>query len=318
MTELQTAFLGTPDIAVPALRLLAKRTQVRVVITQPDRPAGRGNKLQAPAVKVAAEQLGLPVWQPERLRDHVADARLAGIDLFIVMAFGEIFPKAVLDLPRLGCVNLHASLLPRWRGASPLQAAIRAGDTQSGVTVMRLAVGVDAGPVFNREIVPIGPRTRLPDLHDAIAEAAARALEAYLDLDEATVPNLQDEFEATHCRKLTTDDGQLDFSHNGVELDRWVRAYTPSPGCWTLAATPDREHPMRLRIHDLEPRPSVKSLTIGEVSVIGGELMVGCGDGAVAVLRLQAPDRAALDAAAFLNGNPAPTQFASPTAATAC
>jgi methionyl-tRNA formyltransferase len=301
---MRTVFMGTPEIAVPALRLLAVRTTVTCVVTQPDRPAGRGHQLQAPPVKVAAGELGLPVWQPETLKGQAAAPHLAGADLFVVMAYGELLRQEVLDLPRGGCINLHGSLLPRWRGASPLQAALRAGDTETGVAVMRMVRGLDAGPVYLSERLPLTPATTLPALHDALAELAATALGHLLDRWPGVVPQEQDERLVTVCRKLTPEDGHLDFTRSGAELERWVRAYTPAPGCWAQVADG------RLRIMALAPRPAVVGLAAGELRAAGGELLVGCADGACAVLRLQPPGKRAMAAADFLNGHQVPARFA--------
>lgn len=287
-------FMGTPEIAVPVLRVLAARTSCRGVVTQPDRPAGRGHQLQPPAVKVAALELGLPVWQPETLKGQAADPRLQGLDLIVVMAYGELLRQEVLDLPRLGCINLHASLLPRWRGASPLQAVIRAGDPATGVTVMRMVRGLDAGPIYLTQTVPLDGTTTLPWLHDALADAAATALGRFLDHPTA-IPVEQDPALVTHCRKLLPEDGRLDWNLAQADLDRWVRAYTPAPGCWVPQGSD------RIKILGLEPAGPA-DLTPGQTMVAGERILVGCGDGAVAVTRLQMPGRKPLAAAEFLRG----------------
>jgi methionyl-tRNA formyltransferase len=303
MTTLHTIFMGTPEIAVPALRLLASRSTVTCVVTQPDRPAGRGHHPHEPPVKTTARALGLPVWQPDTLKGQAGAAQLAGSDLIVVMAYGELLRQDVLDLPRCGCVNLHASLLPRWRGASPLQAAIRAGDRRTGVSVMRMVRALDAGPVYLREEVALGERTTLPELHDLLAATAATALDRFLVAWPEVVATAQDEAQATFCRKLTSADGHLDFSQTADELARWVRAYTPSPGCWAMAGGD------RLRILALEPRPEVAGLASGAVRRQGAEILVGSGGGACALTRLQPPGSRAMDAAEFINGHPLPDRL---------
>lgn len=301
---MKTIFLGTPEIAVPALRALAARSEVIRVVTQPDRPAGRGHKLQAPAVKVAAQDLGIPVWQPETLRGAQDAGELQGADLFVVMAYGELLRQKVLDLPPLGCVNLHASLLPRWRGASPLQAVLRAGDAETGVTVMRMVRALDAGPVYLARRVDLSGRPTLPWLHDRLAEVAAAALADFLDTRAwEREPATQDESRVTHCGKLQTEDGRLEWSQSRDDLDRWVRAYTPAPGCWTEV------NGERLRILALEPRNAAAGLIPGAVRAADGEIHVACADGWVAVLRLQSPGKRAMDAADWLNGNDLPDRF---------
>jgi len=302
-TALTTVFMGTPEIAVPALQLLSRLTRVRLVVTQPDRPAGRGKQRQEPAVKRAARDLGLPLWQPESLRGQAGAAALQGADLFVVMAYGELLRQEVLDLPRTGCVNLHASLLPRWRGASPLQAALRAGDRATGVTVMRMVRALDAGPVYLARRLELGERTTLPELHDAIGELAAGALAALLAGWPGLTPTPQDESQATLCRKLSAEDGRLRFDCPASELERWVRAYTPAPGCWALAGSE------RLRVLAVEPRPAHAGLAPGMLSVHAGELLVGCADGACAILRLQAAGKRALAAADYLRGHRLPERL---------
>lgn len=299
---LRCVFMGTPEIAVPALRLLAGRTAVTCVITQPDRPAGRGHELRAPAVKTAAVALGIPVWQPETLKGCEAEPRLAGHDLFVVMAYGELLRRPVLALPR-ECINLHASLLPRWRGASPLQAALRAGDAATGVTVMRMAPKLDAGPIFLSERLPLAATTTLAELHDRIAELAANALGRFLDAWPGCEPVDQDEAQVTTCRKLEAEDGRLDWSRPMAELERWVRAYTPAPGCWTALGAD------RLRVLALTPAPAAARLDPGAIRCEAGTLLVGCGDGAVAITRLQAPGKRPMEAADFLRGNQLPERF---------
>ncbi len=301
---MDTVFMGTPEIAVPALRALAAVTTVRHVITQPDRPAGRGNQPQPSAVKRAALELGIPVWQPETLKGVEGDARLDA-DLIVVMAYGALLRQPLLDRPRLGCINLHASLLPRWRGASPLQAAIRAGDAMTGVTVMRMVRALDAGPVFLRRDLPLSPRVTLPELHDAMAIGAAEALREFL-VDPTRLAVAQDEALVTTCRKLVDDDGRLDFAGDALEIDRWVRAYVPAPGCWTLAH--GAAEPVRLRVLAGEAR-DLDAGAPGDARALADALLVGCGRGAYAITRLQVPGGKALSAADFLRGHRAPTRL---------
>lgn len=287
-------FMGTPEIAVPALRLLASRAEVRLVITQPDRPAGRGMKLTPPPVKVAALELGLPIWQPDSMRGAEGDARLAGHDLFVVMAYGEILRQPVLNLPK-ACINLHGSLLPRWRGASPLQACLRAGDSETGVCVMRMVAALDAGPVFVTERLPLTPRTTLPELHDALATTAATALGRFLDAWPQVAETPQDDAAATYCRKLTSAEGRLDWNRPADELERWVRAYTPAPGCWTMFGND--------RVRILEIHPDRASLPPGSIAVSDNRLLIGCVDASVEVLRLQVAGRGIMTAADYLRGH---------------
>lgn len=299
MQRWSTVFMGSPAIAVPALRVLAERTRVALVVTQPDRPAGRGLKPRPPAVKCAAEELGLPVWQPETLRGAEGDPRLAGHDLFVVMAYGEILRPPLLALPR-ACINLHGSLLPRWRGASPLQAAIRAGDRETGVTVMQMVPALDAGPVYLAERLPLDDTATLPWLHDRIAELAARALARFLDAWPDLAPVPQDDALATYCRKLTDADGRIDWRLPAAEIERMVRAYTPVPGCWTLA---DGQ-----RLAVLAVRVAEGGLAPGATAAHPEGLRVGCGEGSIVIRELRPANRAAMPASAFLCGHPLPSR----------
>jgi methionyl-tRNA formyltransferase len=300
---MRTVFMGTPEIAVPALQLLARKTSVQCVVTQPDRPAGRGHQLQPPAIKIAAQQLQLPIWQPETLKGQASAPQLAGAELFVVMAYGELLREDVLRLPSGGCINLHASLLPRWRGASPLQAAIRAGDSETGVTVMKMVRALDAGAMYVQEKIALTATTTLPQLHDEMAEKAALALDKYLSVYPNMVGVEQNPALVTHCRKLTSDDGHLQFTATMDELDRWVRAYTPAPGCWVQV------HTERWRIHAVEKKPLIQDIPPGAVTQRDGAILVGCADGALVITRLQAPGKKALDARDFLNGNQLPPTF---------
>ncbi len=300
---LRTVFMGTPEIAVPTLRCLAERTHVQCVVTQPDRPAGRGNKLQPSPVKQAALALHLPLWQPETLKGYANNPNLQNADLFIVLAYGELLRQDILDLPRGGCINLHGSLLPRWRGASPLQAALRAGDQETGMTVMRMVRGLDAGPIYLHEKIAITKDMTLPVLHDAMAELAAKALGRFLDAYPKINVTPQDDSMVTMCRKLLPEDGHLDFTQTSHELVRWVQAYTPAPGCWAITNNE------RMRILSLRTYEISGNLAPGQIAIESGNLVVGCGEGACIIERLQPPGKKAMLACDYLNGHQPPTQL---------
>lgn len=230
----RTVFMGSPEFALPVLQALVELYPVVGVVTQPDRPAGRGKILTPPPVKVLAEQYRLPIIQPQRLSQPDAFAQLAAWapELIVVAAFGQILRPQVLDLPRHGCINVHASLLPRWRGAAPIQAAILHGDSETGVTIMRMDPGIDTGGMLSQRALPIQPDDTASSLSARLAEVGARLLVETLPayLEGRISPQVQDEQFATYAPMLKKEDGALDFQKPAAELARQVRAYDPWPG----------------------------------------------------------------------------------------
>ena len=301
---LRLAFMGSPEFAVPALRALhAAGHDIAAVYCQPPRPAGRGQALRRCPVHEAAIALGLEVRTPTRLkRDTQVHADFAALDLdvAVVAAYGLILPQIMLDAPKRGCLNIHASLLPRWRGAAPIHAALLAGDGETGVTIMQMDAGLDTGDMLLAEATPIGPAATLPELHDSLAAIGARLV--LRALTEAPAPVQQPCAGATYAAKLSREDGRIDWTRDAAFLDRQVRALTPWPGTFfshdgevikLLAAIPETGH-------------GVPGITLDAA------LLVATGRGALRLTRLQAPGRAAMDAAAFLRGRPIPpgTRFA--------
>lgn len=298
-------FAGTPDFAVtPLRRLLADGYAVRAVYTQPDRPAGRGRKPRPSPVKACALEADIPVYQPASLRDPQAQAELAALapDLMIVVAYGLILPEPVLALPRLGCVNIHASLLPRWRGAAPIQRAILAGDATTGVTLMQMDAGLDTGPMLAHTVLDIHADDTGGSLHDRLAEAGASLLgERLADLLAGRLqPEPQPEHGATYAEKLRKEEARLDWTAPAAALERQVRAFDP----WPVAQT---------RLDDAVIRIwSAHALTADAAPAAPGEVLaagrdgidVACGTGILRLRRLQAAGGRPLDAAAFLNGRP--------------
>ena len=287
--------MGSPAFSVPALRALhgAGHT-IAAVYAQPPRPAGRGQALRQCPVHEAALALGLEVRTPARMRtDAAAHAGFAALELdaAVVAAYGLILPRAMLDAPRRGCLNIHASLLPRWRGAGPIQAAILAGDAESGITIIQMETGLDTGPMLLREATAIGPQTTASSLHDTLSEMGARLI--LRALDEAPAPVTQPDG-ATYAPKLAKDSGRLDWSRDSAALDRVVRAMVPWPGAWTML---DGEV---LKV--LEAVPEAGCGAPG--AVLDGGLLVACGDGALRLLRVQRPGRGPMEAAAMLRGRP--------------
>ncbi len=297
-SPLRLAFMGSPDFAVPALTALhdAGHT-IAAVYCQPARPAGRGQAVRRCPVHVAAEALGLPVRTPVRLRsDTQAQADFAALDLdvAVVAAYGLILPQAMLDSPRRGCLNIHASLLPRWRGAAPIQAAVLAGDTQTGITIMQMEAGLDTGPMLLSQAVPITATTTAGQLHDRLAAIGAALVLQALDLSPAPIP--QPAEGATYAAKLSREDGRIDWTRPAEAIDRQVRAFDPWPGTFTtLGGTV-------LKVLAVEP-----ALAAGAPGMLlDDRLTVACGTGALRLTRVQLPGRAPLDAAAFLRGHPVP------------
>ena len=295
---MRIAFMGSPDFAVPALRALhGAGHQIAAVYCQPPRPAGRGHGVRRCPVHVAALALGLPVRNPARLRrdeaEHAAFAAL-GLEAAVVAAYGLILPPAMLAAPRRGCLNIHASLLPRWRGAGPIQAAILAGDAETGITIMQMDAGLDTGPMLLREAVPITAATTTAELHDTLAEIGGRLI--LRALAENPPPSPQPEHGASYAPKLSRADSVLDWTQSAAALGRRVRALNPWPG---TATTLDGA-PFKL----LAAAPEAGSGPPG--TALDDRLLIACGAGALRLLRVQAPGRAAMDAEAFLRGHKVP------------
>jgi methionyl-tRNA formyltransferase len=293
-------FAGTPPFAAAALDALAEAGHdIALVLTQPDRPAGRAMKLTPSAVKQTALARGLPVYQPPSLKPPEVQAalRAADADVMVVAAYGLILPQAVLDLPRFGCLNIHASLLPRWRGAAPIQRALLAGDTETGITIMQMDAGLDTGAMLAKTVVPIRETDTAASLHDTLAAAGARAIVAALANYPALVPQAQDDTLATYAAKLTKEEAKLDWCQPADVLARAVRAYNPAPGAWTLLdGAPLKIWSAQAFAGSGEP---------GTVLLADADrLLVACGGGALALQDIQPAGGKRMTAAAFLAGRP--------------
>ena len=292
-------FMGTPDFSVAALDALhAAGHEILCVYSQPPRPAGRGKKDRPSPVQARAEALGLMVRHPVSLRSADAQAELAalGADIAVVVAYGLILPKAVLDAPTHGCLNIHASLLPRWRGAAPIHRAIMAGDAETGVCIMQMEAGLDTGPVLLQDTMPIGATDTTADLHDRLAVMGGRMIvETLAQLADLT-PEPQPEAGVTYAHKIDKTEAAIDWSRPAEEVDRQIRGLSPFPGAWF-----DRDG---TRIKVLGARLGHGSGAPG--TVLDDALTVACGTGAVQLTRLQRAGKGAQDADVFLRGQPLP------------
>ena len=302
MRPLRVLFAGTPEFAVPSLQaLLDAGHRVIGFYTQPDRPAGRGQHIQMSPVKSLALQYGLPVYQPTSLRrDPKAAAQLTGLgaDLVVVAAYGLLLPKAVLDAPRLGCINVHASLLPRWRGAAPIQRAILAGDSQTGVSIMRMEEGLDTGPVYHRIGTTIAPDETGQSLHDRLAALGAQALLESLPgiADGSLIPELQDDAQATYAPKLSKDEARIDWQAPAVFIERQIRAFNP----WPVAYTNLETSLIRLWAAQAESEPGdALPGTIVQADRTG--IRVATGFGILRITRLQPAGKRPMSAGEYLN-----------------
>ncbi|MDQ3653897.1 MAG: methionyl-tRNA formyltransferase [Chloroflexota bacterium] len=280
-------YMGTPEFACPALRALSERIDldVALVVTQPDRPAGRGRQLQSPPVKQLAELLGLPVYQPQSLRTAEQRQPLLDIrpDLIVVAAYGLILGRSILELPMRGCVNLHASILPRYRGASPISAAILCGDQETGVTLMRMERGLDTGPVFDVVRIEIGGNDTTASLTDRLAVTASELLVLNIDgLLNGSLGAVTQPSGATLTRPLVKDDGWIDWTRPMVEVERLVRAMWPWPRAWTTLADGSA-----FQIHIASIDPGQDNVTPGTLWNDRSGLRVRCGDGWLQIERGQ-------------------------------
>ena len=298
---MRVVFMGSPEFAVPALKqLVLNEYQVVAVYTQPDRAAGRGRVVVSPPVKLAAQSLGLEVVQPPSLKEAKAVEELAQFrpDAIVVAAFGQILPRSVLDIPPSGAVNVHPSLLPRFRGASPVAAAILAGDEFSGVSIMLMDERLDSGPVLARAQVPISAADNTGSLTAKLSSVgAALLLEALAHyLRGELKPQPQNEAEATYSPSINKEEGEIDWHLPAVEIWRRVRAFYPWPGCYT------KWQGGRLKIIEALPLPDEKASKVGEVVMTTAAFGVGTGDGVLGILRLQMEGKRVMSAAEFLRG----------------
>lgn len=304
---MRVVFMGTGEIGWPAFRWLLDSPEYEVVaaVTQPDKPAGRKQELQASAIKQLAAQRGVPILQPVKMRAPEAIAAITALhpDLIVVMAYGQILPRAVLDTPRLACLNLHASLLPRWRGAAPIQAAIEAGDAKTGITVMYMAEGLDTGDILLMHETPIAETDTGGSLHDRLAGIAAAALADALPVLAAGVaPRLpQDETQATYAAKLSRENGRIDWTATPEQITRRIRAMNPWPAAHTFLPTPDG--PRQLKVFAGTPQSAPANPPGRIVRADNSGLLVAAQGGAVLLSEIQLEGKKRMSARAFLLGH---------------
>jgi methionyl-tRNA formyltransferase len=309
---MRVAFAGTPEFAAVALRaLIDAGFEIPLVLTQPDRPAGRGQKLVASPVKQVAQEHGIPVHQPERLKDPASHAPLiaAAPDVLVVAAYGLILPQAVLDIPKHGCINIHASLLPRWRGAAPIQRCLEAGDADAGVTIMRMEAGLDTGPMLLAYAVKVGAGETATSLHDKLAILGGRLIVVALREFDTLKPVPQPLAGVTYAQKIDKAEAAIDWRHPATEIERRIRAFDPFPGCTARVG----EATIKL----WRALPATGAGQPGEILAVAPDgIVVACGEGALKLVELQKPGGRRLASADFLCGFPvmAGQRFALPAA----
>lgn len=300
MTEkLRIIFAGTPDFAAKHLEaLVASEHDIVAVYTQPDRPAGRGKKLTPSAVKVLAETHNLPVMQPASLKDDEAQQALASFDadLMVVVAYGLLLPKTVLETPRLGCINVHGSILPKWRGAAPIQRSIWAGDEETGITIMQMDEGLDTGDMLHIVKIPIGDNDTSASLYEKLADLGPSALIEVVDNLSAFTPEKQDNAQASYAKKLSKDEARMDWKMPASQLERNIRAFNPWPVAWTVA---DGNN-----IKVWQATVLTESIDVAPGTVLRADkkgIVVATGEGALSIQTLQIPGKKAMSAADVIN-----------------
>ena len=307
-------FIGTPEFSVPTLKALIsdERFNVAAVVTAPDAKVGRKQVMTPPPVKAVAKKYNIPVFQPKSLKktplSRLGEALGVRVDIIITIAYGQILPKEILEMPKHGCLNLHASLLPKYRGASPIQTAIANGETETGVTLMKMNAGIDTGPVIAQEKIKISPEETGDSLHDKLSKLSAQVIIKYLpDYPEGKITaKKQTNKDATLAPKLTRDSGHIDWNKPAVDIERLVRAYHPWPGTWTVW---DGQK-LKITSVSLSPEDTIGQLKLhdkkinapGDIFLYKNKLAVRCGDGALLIEKLQLSGKKIMSAEEFLRG----------------
>jgi methionyl-tRNA formyltransferase len=305
---MRVVFIGTGEIGLPTLRWLlqTKEHELIAVVTQPDKPAGRDQRIQAPAIKTALADSSIPILQPNRIkREEAVEAiRAYEPDVIVVMAYGQILPAAILNIPRTACLNLHASLLPRHRGAAPIQAAITSGDAETGITVMYMDEGLDTGDILSQSRITIAADETGGSLHNRLGDIAPAALaEALAQLESGTAPRVpQNNAEATYAPKLEREHGQIDWAQPATAIERKVRAFNPWPGAYTILRD-DAGRERKLKIFSASLAQQLPG-SPGALMVSGGEMLVGASGGALQLREVQLEGKKRMNSADFVRGHP--------------
>ena len=314
--KVKVLFMGTPEFSLPGLKALieAKDFKIVGVYTQSDKPSGRKQTLTAPPVKLLAQEYGLKVFQPLKIKPELENIKNLEPDLIVVIAYGKIIPQEILDIPKYGCINVHASLLPKYRGAACLNAPILNGDSKTGITIMKMEAGLDTGPIIKQAEITLNGEEKLKDVHDKLSVLGAEILVPTLRLwlEGKIEAKKQNDDEASYIKILKKEDGKLDFSKSAEELERMVRAYNPWPGTYALLKGEAlkiievkviKEDKINNKENTNEVKENLKLLKIGEIYQENKHLLVKCGQNYLDILRLQLPGKKALSAQEFLNGN---------------
>ena len=301
-SQLRLGYMGSPDFSVPALAsLINANHNICVVYTQPPRPGGRGKNLQKTPVHNFAEEHGILVRTPGSLKTQESEEMLLALDLdaLVVAAYGLILPQKILQIPKLGCLNIHASILPRWRGAAPIQRAIMAGDGESGVCIMLMEKGLDTGPILKSETIILDDDTTGASLHDSLASIGAKLINPTLiDFADGKIePTYQNDSNAVYAKKLSKEDGHLVWSKSAEELERIVRALNPWPGAWCLM------NGKRIKIHEASVLNTLQH-TQDPGKILTGDFSVACGIGVLKITAIQQPGKSAMGVSDFIRGNP--------------
>ena len=300
-------FAGTPDFAVPGFKamLADKDLKILAVITQPDKPVGRKQILTPSAIKIEAQKNNIPVWQPNKVADIKEEIGRANPDLTVLIAYGQIIPPEILDIPRFGWVNVHGSLLPRWRGAACLQAPILSGDKKTGVTIMKIAKGLDTGPILKQTEIKIDSEETAETLHDKLANLGAKILPDTIKnyINGKIKPKPQDNEKASYAPTLKKEDGKIDWQKKAEEIERMTRAFYPWPGTWTNWQSGKTCLRRQVKIISVSPAPlKINSYKIGQTFLHNGKLAVQCGQNALIIKKLQMEGKKEITAEEFLRG----------------